>query len=77
MPMTAAERQKKYIEKLKRENPEKYESKRKHHLQKVKDRQKKVKDLPDEEKRKKKKNAAKTKQADLSKQQDTKQEETL
>ena len=72
MPMTAAERQKKYIEKLKRDNPEKYEDKRKQHLQKVKERQKKVKDLTDDEKqkRKEKNNVPKTKQADLSKQED-------
>lgn len=77
MPMTAAERQRKYIEKLRRENPEKYEEKRKKHLQKVKDRQiKKVKSLTDEEKQKRKENnnATKTKQP---KQQDKEQEELL
>ncbi|CAB3252751.1 unnamed protein product [Arctia plantaginis] len=41
MPLTGAERQKKYIEKLKEQNPEKYEEKRKKHLEKVKQKQKK------------------------------------
>lgn len=48
MPITASERQKKYMEKLKSENPEKYEEKRKKHLEKVKARQKKVAELKNE-----------------------------
>lgn len=42
MPLTGAERQKRYIERLKIEQPEKYEEKRKKHLDKVKQRQKKL-----------------------------------
>lgn len=44
MPLSGAERQKRYIERLKRENPLKYEEQRKIHLNKVKQRQKKIAD---------------------------------
>lgn len=50
MPLTGAERQKRYIERLKIEQPEKYEEKRKKHLDKVKQRQKKIVNLTAEEK---------------------------
>ncbi|KAL0851024.1 hypothetical protein ABMA28_006916 [Loxostege sticticalis] len=50
MPMTGAERQKKYIERLKQQNPEKYEEKRKKHLEKVKQNSRKISDLIDSEK---------------------------
>lgn len=41
MPLTGAERQKRYIERLKAENPEKFEERRKKHLEQVKQRQRK------------------------------------
>lgn len=50
MPLTGAERQKRYMEKMKEKNPEKYESKRKKHLEYVKKKQKKIIDLTEEEK---------------------------
>ncbi|KAL4702093.1 hypothetical protein ACJJTC_002405 [Scirpophaga incertulas] len=50
MPLTGAERQKRYIEKIKREQPEKYEEKRKKHLDNVKQRQNKIKNLSENEK---------------------------
>ncbi|CAG4970878.1 unnamed protein product [Colias eurytheme] len=50
MPLTGAERQKKYIEELKKNNPEKYEEKRIKHLEKVKQRQRKITELNDSEK---------------------------
>ncbi|CAH0719092.1 unnamed protein product, partial [Brenthis ino] len=48
--ITGAERQKRYKERLKIEHPEKYEEKRKKHLDKVKQRQKKIANLSKEEK---------------------------
>lgn len=50
MPMSAAQRQKKYIEKLKTENPDKFEEKRKKHLERVKKKQKKTSELSESEK---------------------------
>lgn len=50
MPLTGAERQKRYIERLKAENPEKFEERRKKHLEQVKQRQKKIANLSEEEK---------------------------
>ncbi|CAG4963575.1 unnamed protein product [Colias eurytheme] len=50
MPLSGAERQKRYMERLKLENPLKFEEKRKAHLEKVKQRNIKISDLSEEEK---------------------------
>lgn len=49
-PMTNAERQKKYRQKLKENNPEKYNEKRIAHLEKVKENKRKISELTDNEK---------------------------
>lgn len=50
MPLTNAEKQKRYREKLK-SNPDKYEMLRKKHLQRVKKNSKRIEDLTDNEKK--------------------------
>lgn len=49
MPLSGAERTKRYREKLKLERPQEYENQRKKNLEKIKAKKKKISELPAEE----------------------------